>query len=180
MPISRDYPSFLASFGSNKFQALWPAQAHVLSAYNDAYTSKPDVAIELPTGAGKTLIAEAWRQEGKKVAILRANKTLARQMKREADLLKILATLMEGSRANIPASDIRAYGRASCVAIMNYWVYFNQNPTIDWADLIIMDDAHLAEYCLHSLYSLEIDYYTHSTCFCTNQAACPTLGSCGG
>ncbi len=72
---------------------------------------------------------------------------------------------MEGSRANIPAADIRAYGRASCVAIMNYWVYFNQNPTIDWADLIIMDDAHLAEYCLHSLYSLEIDYYTHKSLF---------------
>jgi hypothetical protein len=169
MPVSRDYSSFLTSFGSSKFQALWPAQAHVLSAYNDAYTSKPDVAIELPTGAGKTLIAlliaEAWRQEGKKVAVLSANKTLARQMKREADLLKIQAALMEGSRANIPAADIRAYGRASSVVIMNYWVYFNQNPSIDWADLIIMDDAHLAEYCLHSLYSLEIDYYTHKNLF---------------
>ncbi len=66
MPITGDYSSFLASFGSSKFQALWPAQAYVLSAYNDVYTSKPDVAIELPTGAGKTLIAlliaEAWRR----------------------------------------------------------------------------------------------------------------------
>lgn len=48
---------------------------------------------------------------------------------------------------------------------MNYCVYFNQNPTIDWADLIIMDDAHKAEYCLHSLYSLEIDSYAHKSLF---------------
>jgi superfamily II DNA or RNA helicase len=43
-----------------------------------------DVGIELPTGAGKTLIAllvaEAWRRAGKRVVILSANKTLARQM----------------------------------------------------------------------------------------------------
>lgn len=116
MPISRDYSSFLASFSSSKFRALWPAQAHVLDTYSLAYTSESDVAIELPTGAGKTLIAlliaEAWRQEGKRVAVLSANKTLAREMKREADLLKIQAALMEGSRANIPDADIRAYGRA--------------------------------------------------------------------
>jgi len=49
---------------------------------------------------------------------------------------------------------------------MNYWVYFNQNP-IDAADLIIMDDAHLAEHCLHTLYSLEIDWYSHKSLFKT-------------
>ncbi len=171
MPIYRDYAEFLASFHSPKFQHLWPAQAYVLEAYATSFASKQDVAIELPTGAGKTLIAlliaEAWRQEGKKVAILTANKTLARQMKQEAQLLNIQAALMEGSRATIPAADIRAYGRATRVAIMNYWVYFNQNPAIDPADLIIMDDAHLAEYCLHSLYSLEIDWYAHKSLFKT-------------
>src|SRR5690348_13198973 len=135
MPITREYSSFLESFGSSKFQGLWPAQAHVLDAYGATYASASDVAIELPTGAGKTLIAlliaEAWRQEGKKVAILSANKTLARQMKHEADQLNIQAALMEGSRPSISAADIRAYGRASHIAIMNYWVYFNQNPAID-------------------------------------------------
>jgi len=89
MPINRDYASFLTSFGSGKFQSLWPAQAHVLNAYSAEYTATPDVAVDLPTGGGKTLIAllvaESWRQEGKKVAILSANKTLARQMKREAE-----------------------------------------------------------------------------------------------
>lgn len=169
MSIQRDYAEFLASFASTKFQALWPGQAHVLNTYATAFTSESDIAVELPTGAGKTLIAlliaEAWRQEGKKVAILSANKTLARQMYQEAQALGIPAALMEGRGPDISAIERRAYGRATKIAIMNYWVYFNQNPVIDIADLLIMDDAHLAEHCLHSLYSVEIEHYAHESLF---------------
>ena len=50
---------------------------------------------------------------------------------------------------------------------MNYWVYFNQRPVIDEANLLIMDDAHLAEHCLHSLFSVEIDKLSHETLFKT-------------
>jgi hypothetical protein len=176
MSINRDYAEFLASFNSAKFQSLRDAQAHVLREYSTNHTSSDstsfsDVAIELPTGAGKTLIAlliaEAWRQGGKKVAILSANKTLARQMLAEGNALGIPVVLMEGRGEQIPGLDKRAYQRATKVAIMNYWVYFNQNPVIDPADLLIMDDAHLAEHCLHSLYSAEIDGHTHQALFST-------------
>ena len=171
MPINRNYPEFLASFDSEKFRELWPAQQYVLEKYSDEFIDKSDIAIELPTGAGKTLIAlliaEAWRQEAKKVAILSANKTLAHQMLRESQSLGIPAVLMEGRGVDILSRDRRAYQRATNVAIMNYWVYFNQNPVIDPADLIIMDDAHLAEHCLHSLYSIEIDKSRHESLFKT-------------
>jgi hypothetical protein len=169
MPINRDYAQFLSSFHSDKFRSLRDAQDYVLREYATGYVSCLDVAIELPTGAGKTpialLIAEAWRQEGKKVAILSANKTLARQMLAEANALGIPAVLMEGRGVDIPAPDKRAYQRAAKVAIMNYWVYFNQNPVIDPADLLVMDDAHLAEHCLHSLYSVEIKRQSHENLF---------------
>lgn len=171
MSINRDYAQFLSSFDSDKFQELWPAQAYVLDKYSNTFASKRDVALELPTGAGKTpialLIAEAWRQETKKVAILSANKTLARQMLQESQALGIPAVLMEGSGIDIPGEDKRAYQRATSVAIMNYWVYFNQNPVIDPANLIIMDDAHLTEHCLHSLFSVEIDRLPHESLFKT-------------
>lgn len=171
MPINRDYTQFLSAFRSNKFRRLRDAQDYVLREYATNYVSTPDVAVELPTGAGKALIAlliaEAWRQEGKKVAILSANKTLARQMLVEADALGIPAILMEGRGVDIPAPDKRSYQRAVKVAIMNYWVYFNQNPVIDPADLLIMDDAHLAEHCLHSLYSVEINRHSHESLFNT-------------
>lgn len=169
MPISQDYSQFLQSFQSTKFRELRPAQGYVLEQYSSEYSNQNDVGIELPTGAGKTLIAllisEAWRREGRKVAVLSANKTLARQMEVESQVLGIPAVLMEGAGPSIPARDRRSYHRAQKVALMNYWVYFNQNPVVDSADLLIMDDAHLAEHCLHSLWSVEIDCYTHAALF---------------
>lgn len=161
MPGDIDYRALLAEFGSDEFTRLRAAQEAVLDAYRAEHTRGGDVAVELPTGAGKTLIAlliaEAWRQDDQPVAILTANKTLARQMEVESGLLGIDVVRMEGSRDEITSAQRRAYHRAQAVGIMNYWVYFNQNPAIDPAALLIMDDAHLAEHCLHSLYSLEID-----------------------
>jgi len=169
MPGTVDYAEFLRSLGSAKFERLWPAQEYVLRRYDAEYREQKDVAVELPTGAGKTLIAlliaELWRRDGHKVAVLSANKTLARQMTREADELRIPAVLMEGRGEDIPARDRRDYHRANKTAIMNYWVYFNQNPVVDSADLLVMDDTHLAEHCLHSLYSVEIDRYEHQSLF---------------
>jgi hypothetical protein len=96
---------------------------------------------------------------------LSANKVLARQMKDESDELGIPTVLMEGTASLIPAIDRRSYQRGNSIALMNYWVYFNQNPSIDNADMLIMDDAHLAEHCLHSLYSVEINRYKHRDLF---------------
>ncbi len=163
-----DFASFLESFQSQKFRALRPAQAEVLQQYNN-FLNKSDIGVELPTGAGKTLIAlliaEVWRRENRKVAILSANKTLARQMVQEAGALGVPAVLMEGPGRDIPGADKRSYQRAFSVAVMNYWVYFNQQPVIDPADLLVMDDAHLAEHCLHSLYSVEISKHGHQALF---------------
>ena len=72
---------------------------------------------------------------------------------------------MEGRGEDIPAKHLRAYQRAKAIGVMNYWVYFNQNPAVDPADLIVMDDAHLAEQCLDSLYSIVINRKDHEPLF---------------
>jgi hypothetical protein len=61
------------------------------------------------------------------VAILSANKTLARQMVAEAVSLGVPTVLMEGPGRDIPGADKRSYHRANSIAVMNYWVYFNQH-----------------------------------------------------
>jgi hypothetical protein len=163
------YEGLLGSLNSEKFKSLRTPQKYVLNRYRDEFIKHSDIAIELPTGAGKALIAlliaESWRIDKKKVAILSANKTLARQMQKEAGDLGISSVLMQGRGIDIPVADKRAYHRSVSVAIMNYWVYFNQNPVIDPADLLIMDDAHLAEHCLHSLYSVEIRRNGHDNLY---------------
>ena len=163
------YADFLSELDSAKFQTLRPVQEQVLGEYLDQFGKTKDVAVELPTGAGKTLIAlliaENHRRAKRKVAILSANKTLARQMLQEAKELGIPSDLMEGAGYSIPNSVKRRYHRSQSIGIMNYWVYFNQNPVVDPAELLIMDDAHLAEHCLHSLYSVEINRFDHSPLF---------------
>ena len=72
---------------------------------------------------------------------------------------------MEGRGEDIPVRSRRAYQRAQQIGIMNYWVYFNQNPVVDPAALVVMDDAHLAEHCLHSLYSVMISRNDHKLLF---------------
>jgi hypothetical protein len=118
MPVRTDFAAFLSSFQSQKFRALRPAQGAMLEAYNE-FLAKSDIGIELPTGAGKTLIAllicELWRRENKKVAVLSANKTLARQMVLEAAALGVPAVLMEGPGRDIPGADKRAYHRANSI-----------------------------------------------------------------
>ena len=73
MPGEIDYAALLTELGSNKFTALRPAQAEALETYRRSYTDEADIALELPTGAGKSLIAllicEAWRREGRGVAL---------------------------------------------------------------------------------------------------------------
>ncbi len=168
MTDQHQYLELLQSFHSGKFDSLRPAQDYVLQQYA-GFAEIKDVAIELPTGAGKSLIAlligETWRRQDKKVAVLSANKVLARQMVAEAEELGIPVVLMEGGKDDISVAQKRSYHRSRAIAVMNYWVYFNQNPAIDNADLLIMDDAHLAEQCLHSLYSVEISRFSHKELF---------------
>ena len=67
-----------------KTKGLRAAQAHILTAYAEGHADRPDVAIELPTGVGKTLIAlllaDFALDRGWSVAYLAGSNALAEQV----------------------------------------------------------------------------------------------------
>ncbi|MFI4984921.1 MAG: helicase C-terminal domain-containing protein [Solirubrobacterales bacterium] len=166
-----DFRELLSGQASERFQTLRPAQDAVLAEYATSHLETLDLAIELPTGAGKSLVAlligEAWRREGRTVAVLTGNKALAAQMEREGTDLHVPVARMEGRGEDIGLSLRRRYRRSQAIGVMNYWVMFNSNPVVDSADLLIVDDAHLAEGALEGLFSMQIDRYAHPQLFAT-------------
>ena len=152
-----------------RFSKLRDAQREALRIYTEGAQKFSDMAVELPTGAGKTLIAllilEYWRKEGKRAAILTGNKTLARQIESEARDLRVPTVRFEGRGDELSSKDLRSYRRAAAIGVMNYWVYINQSPTVDPADILVLDDAQLAEGALSSLFSASIGRKEHAPLF---------------
>jgi len=155
----------LGRLASSEFTTLRPMQADVLSQYErllPAVGASPprDVAVEMPAGTGKTLvallIANHHLAEGLKVAVLTGTKQLARQVKADADLLRVPSTVFEGAGNTWDARDVNRYRRAQTIAIMNYWAYINSKPRLIPADILILDDAHLAENAISGLFSVRI------------------------
>ena len=168
MPL--DYKSLIQPISGTKFQILRPAQEYILNEYTVNTHKLHDLAVELPTGAGKTLLAllilDYWRRsEGKRGAFLTGNKLLARQVEQEANELNVPVVRFEGSGPSLAAGDLRQYRRCHAIGVMNYWVYINQKPSVEPADYLVLDDAQLAEGALGSLYTIRIDRSGHEELF---------------
>src|SRR3954454_22109321 len=86
-------------------------------------------------------------------------------MEAHADLFGVPVSRLEGSRDQIPSPTVRVINRCQAIGVMNYWVYFNQNPVLDVADLVVLDDVHLADGALRSLFSVEITRWDHPALF---------------
>lgn len=108
------------------------------------------MAIELPTGAGKTLIGgfigEYQRQINKKrVTYLCPTKQLARQCHGRLESYGIPAVLLIGPVNEWNQADRARYSSGEAIAVTVYSHVFNSNPALDDSEYMILDDAHAAE-----------------------------------
>ncbi|MHB9856626.1 DEAD/DEAH box helicase [Streptomyces krungchingensis] len=146
-------------------EAVWGHQQDVLRDWHRGMSDEPDVAIELPTGAGKTLvgglIAEFQRRKsGERVAYVCPTRQLARQTAAAFYDYGIPNVLLINKVATWNQADRNRYVGGEAIAVTVYSHVFNSNPAIDDAAMLILDDAHAAEGYVASPWSLSISRKT--------------------
>ncbi len=141
---------------------LWEHQGKLLDAYHQNHLTDKDVAVELPTGSGKTLvgmlIAEYRRRAmGERVVLLCPNKQLCGQVEAQGRKYGITTSLLIGPQSKYDPLAFARYRQAKAIAISTYSGVFNSNPAISDPQTIICDDAHAAEGFVASMWTLRVD-----------------------
>ena len=152
------FEALFAAHRTESISELWPWQREVLTSTE---ASDADVAVDLPTGTGKTLIGllvgEDFRgQHDQPVAYLTGNKQLAQQVERQAQGLEFPIVRFQGDKHTWRAKDVRDFNYARAIGVMNYWNYFNASPGVEPAGLLIMDDVHLLEQPLRDMFTVVV------------------------
>ncbi len=153
---------------NGQIKNLWDNQSEVLDVYFNKFKDSKKLAIELPTGSGKSivslLILEMWRQAGKRVALLTSSIALGDDMKRRCDDLGIPNVVISGAKRaeNLGEAEsrerlkaIKDYKRGYSIGIMNYWAYMLCKD-IALPDVLVIDDADSFENLLLDQYSVII------------------------
>jgi hypothetical protein len=135
---------------------LWGHQDRILERY-EAHAGSKDIALELPTGTGKTLIGlliAEWRRSarGERALYLCPTRQLAHQVGTLADRYGIDAKVCLP-----PGYDgLARWHNGDATAISTYSALFNYNPRFT-AQAVILDDAHAAENYVADHWTVTID-----------------------
>lgn len=141
--------------------SLWLHQGDVIRAYAEKHQKTADLALELPTGTGKTLpgllIAE-WvrRQTQEPVLYATPTKQLAQQVMKTAGREGIPAALLTGSHHSWPSADAAAVEGGMAIGVTTYSSVFNSSPKVPVPRLLMFDDAHAGEQFVGNEYGLNI------------------------
>jgi hypothetical protein len=128
-----------------------PHQAETMRKYAAEAVDQPDVALQLPTGSGKTLVGlliAEWRRRKFKERIVYLCPTiqLVNQVAAEAhEKYGLSVAKFVGQIRDYTPADKSDYQLANKIAVTTYSALFNTNPFFDDADVILVDDAHVSE-----------------------------------
>lgn len=140
---------------------LWLHQGDVIRAYAEHHQNTPDLALELPTGSGKTLpgllIGEWVRRKGEGPVIYATpTKQLARQVLATAQREGVPGVLLVGGYRSWDTSDESAVEGAEAIGITTCSAIFNSSPKLPEPRLGIFDDAHAGEQFVGNEYGITI------------------------
>jgi hypothetical protein len=146
---------------SHEIKHLWSHQADILREYHKKAPECSDIALELPTGSGKTLVGlliAEWRRRvnNERVVYLCPTRQLAQQVNQLSEKYGIKTSLLIGKQKNYSPQAFSSYQMNNSIAITTYSGIFNINPRIDDAHTIVLDDAHAGEIYLSQMWSVEI------------------------
>lgn len=146
---------------SDAVPSLWVHQGDVLRAYAEKYYDTPDLALELPTGTGKTLpgllIAEWVRRKGDGPVIYATpTKQLARQVAATAVREGVPGALLIGSSRQWDRVDEAAVVGGEAIGIVTYSAVFNSSPKLPESTLLVFDDAHAGEQFVGNEYGVSV------------------------
>jgi Type III restriction enzyme, res subunit len=149
---------------------LWGHQEKLLDQYHKQHLDTSDLAIELPTGSGKTLvgllIGEFRRRvRGERVVFLCPNRQLCAQVQGQAQKYGVPVVLLVGKQSQYDPVTFSRYQAAKAIAVSTYSSLFNTNPKIDDPECILCDDAHAGDGFVASLWSLKVSRKDHPQVF---------------
>lgn len=151
-----------------KIPGVLTHQSEVMRSYAESAVEKQDVALQLPTGSGKTLVGcliAEWirRRKGERVVYLAPTKQLVNQVVAQCETkYGIQANGFTGKSANYTPQARTEYKTAEKIAVTTYSSLFNTNPFFKDAEVIIIDDAHAAENYIASMWSVLVSRINHS------------------
>ncbi len=137
-------------------------QAEMIKQYMNHCSDKV-VALELPTGCGKTLVAlligEFRRKKNnEKVVYLCPTNQLVNQVVKDAiEKYGLSATAFCGKQADYDANSKANYLMKKTIAVTTYSAYFSAGSFFSDADSVIMDDVHSSEEYIVSNWRVTIE-----------------------
>lgn len=151
---------FQASTLRGSIENLWAPQAEALAKWHDQRVAS-DIAIEMTTGGGKTLVGLLVAQSlvnetnGKVLYVCPTNQLLEQTRARAAECGIQVSTYHTGKWGN---SEFYDQGTGPCLT--NYDALFNGRSIFKLHDLqaIVFDDAHVAQNRIRSQYTLRFDH----------------------
>lgn len=146
-----------------KIPDVLPHQRAIMRSYAASELNAPDVALQLPTGSGKTLVGlliAEWRRRKhqERVVYLCTTRQLVNQVVEQAEEKYGLSVLgFTGPIRDFEPTAKAEYRGGDRIAVTTYSSLFNTNPYFDDADLLIVDDVHAGESYISDLWSVGID-----------------------